>query len=118
MYDWNGSSTLASEENKTAKPEEKLTVVKNTEAKEENLSGKNSYSSVINYGKYKVQTIASNSTELDDEPEETVRERLDYDLIGTGYDSYDLEWMDEDERNQVLEDNFLDPYDYDFDDLD
>lgn len=55
---------------------------------------------------------------LDDEPEETVRERLDYDLIGTGYDSYDLEWMDEDERNQVLEDNFLDPYDYDFDDLD
>ena len=33
-------------------------------------------------------------------------------------DSYDLEWMDEEERNQVLEDNFLDPYDYDFDDLD
>ena len=33
-------------------------------------------------------------------------------------DSYDLEWMDEEECNQVLEDNFLDPYDYDFDDLD
>ena len=60
----------------------------------------------------------TSSSILDDEPEETVRERLDYDLIGTGYDSYDLEWMDEDERNQVLEDNFLDPYDYDFDDLD
>jgi hypothetical protein len=58
------------------------------------------------------------SSVLDDEPEETVRERLDYDLIGTGYDSYDLEWMDEDERNQILEDNLLDPYDYDFDDLD
>ena len=60
----------------------------------------------------------TSSSILDDEPEETVRERLDYDLSGTGYDSYDLEWMDEDERNQVLEDNFLDPYDYDFDDLD
>jgi hypothetical protein len=58
------------------------------------------------------------SSALADEPEETVRERLDYDLIGTGYDSYDLEWMDEDERNQILEDNLLDPYDYDFDDLD
>ena len=58
------------------------------------------------------------SSVLDDEPEETVRERLDYDLIGSGYDSYDLEWMDEDERNQILEDNLLDPYDYDFDDLD
>lgn len=58
------------------------------------------------------------SSVMDDEPEETVRERLDYDLIGTGYDSYDLEWMDEDERNQILEDNLLDPYDYDFDDLD
>ena len=57
-------------------------------------------------------------TEFYTEPEETVRERLDYDLAGTGYDSYELEWMDEEERDAILEENGLDPYDYDFDDMD
>lgn len=49
---------------------------------------------------------------------ESTRDRLDFDLLGTGYDSYDLEWMDEDEREEILWDNGLDPYDYDLDDLD
>lgn len=49
---------------------------------------------------------------------ETTRDRLDFDLLGTGYDSYDLEWMDEDERDEILWDNGLDPFDYDFYDLD
>ena len=33
-------------------------------------------------------------------------------------DSYDLEWMDEDEREEIMWDNGLDPFDYDFYDLD
>lgn len=49
---------------------------------------------------------------------ESTRDRLDFDLLGTGYDSYDLEWMDEDEREEIMWDNGLDPLDYDLDDLD
>ena len=49
---------------------------------------------------------------------ETARDRLDFELLGTGYDSYDLEWMDEDERDEIMWDNGLDPFDYDFYDLD
>lgn len=96
-----------------SKPETKL------ESKQASTSVKNQHNCAHSSNYTPVYTPSyTSSTELDDEPEETVRERLDYDLSGTGYDSYDLEWMDEEERNQVLEDNFLDPYDYDFDDLD
>ena len=90
-----------------------------SETKPTSVSEKNLYSSSYTPSYRPVYTpVNTFSSVLDNEPEETVRERLDYDLIGSGYDSYDLEWMDEDERNQILEDNLLDPYDYDFDDLD
>ena len=68
--------------------------------------------------------IAASTLLLDDSDDddwlnhETARDRLDFELLGTGYDSYDLEWMDEDERDEILWDNGLDPFDYDFDDLD
>ena len=89
------------------------------ESKPASTPARSTHSPSYTSGYIPVYTPSYTSSSIsDDEPEETVRERLDYDLIGTGYDSYDLEWMDEDERNQVLEDNFLDPYDYDFDDLD
>ena len=89
------------------------------ESKPASTPARRTHSPSYTSGYIPVYTPSYTSSSIsDDEPEETVRERLDYDLIGTGYDSYDLEWMDEDERNQVLEDNFLDPYDYDFDDLD
>ncbi|MBQ3509974.1 MAG: hypothetical protein IJA90_08175 [Peptococcaceae bacterium] len=89
------------------------------ESKQVSTPARSTHSSSYTSGYIPVYTPSyTSSSILDDEPDETVRERLDYDLSGTGYDSYDLEWMDEEERNQVLEDNFLDPYDYDFDDLD
>lgn len=40
---------------------------------------------------------------------------LDFDLLGTGYDRFDLEMMDDEERREVLEEAGLDADDYDFD---
>lgn len=52
--------------------------------------------------------------ELEQEEKEEKAADLDYDLMGSGYDSFDLEMMDEDQRNDILWDNGLDPDDYDF----
>lgn len=51
---------------------------------------------------------------LDEMEQKDSQNSLDYDLLGTGYDSLDLEWMDPDERDEILWDNGLDPDDYDF----
>ena len=73
---------------------------------------------------YAAAGIAAGTLLLDDSDDddwlnhETARDRLDFELLGTGYDSYDLEWMDEDEREEILWDNGIDPFDYDFYDLD
>ena len=75
---------------------------------------------------YAAAGIAASTLLLDDSDDddddwlnhETARDRLDFELLGTGYDSYDLEWMDEDEREEIMWDNGLDPFDYDFYDLD
>lgn len=51
---------------------------------------------------------------LDELEQEQKKKRLESGLIGTGYDSFDLELMDEDEREEILLDAGLDPDDYDF----
>ena len=51
--------------------------------------------------------------EDDDEDEDDDDDDLDLDLAG--FDRFDLEMMDEDERREALEDAGLDPGDYDFD---
>ena len=51
---------------------------------------------------------------LDELEQEQKKKRLEADLIGTGYDSFDLELMDDDEREEILLDAGLDPDDYDF----
>lgn len=51
---------------------------------------------------------------LDELEREERESRLETDLIGTGYDSLDLEFMDEDKRDEILWDAGLDPDDYDF----
>ena len=42
-------------------------------------------------------------------------DELEDDLAGTGLNAMDLEFMDDDERREALEDAGLDPDDYDFD---
>lgn len=51
------------------------------------------------------------SNMVDDDDEE---EDMELDLEIAGLDSWELENMDEDERNQLLEDAGLDPDDFDF----
>jgi len=46
---------------------------------------------------------------LDQEGKSEETADLDYDLIGSGDDSFDLEMMDEDQRNDILLDNGVDP---------
>lgn len=45
---------------------------------------------------------------------DTEEEDLDDDIELAGLDRDELEWMDEDERREALEDAGLDPDDYDF----
>ena len=59
-----------------------------------------------------VDLMILDELEQEEKSEETAD--LDYDLMGSGYDSFDLEMMDEDRRNDILWDNGLDPDDYDF----
>lgn len=42
-------------------------------------------------------------------------DELDDDITSAGLDATELEYMDEDERREALEDAGLDPDDYDFD---
>ena len=66
-------------------------------------------------GKKDAFDIAVDLMILDElEREEKKAADLDYDLIGTGYDSFDLEMMDEERRDDILWENGLDPDDYDF----
>lgn len=65
-------------------------------------------------GKKDAFDIAVDLMILDELEREEKKADLDYDLIGTGYDSFDLEMMDEDRRDDILWENGLDPDDYDF----
>ncbi len=117
-------------EPKTAqKQEAKKVSTENDSKKKTNYSTGSSSSSysrntASHTSSYAVAGIAAGTLLLDDSADddwlnhETARDRLDFELLGTGYDSYDLEWMDEDERDEILWDNGLDPFDYDFYDLD
>ena len=50
-----------------------------------------------------------------DETGISAEDELEDDLSLAGLDATELEYMDADERREVLEDAGLDPYDYDFD---
>mgnify|MGYP004533750789 CR=1 FL=1 len=50
-----------------------------------------------------------------DETGISAEDELEDDLLLAGLDATELEYMDADERREVLEDAGLDPYDYDFD---
>ena len=50
-----------------------------------------------------------------DETDISAEDELEDDLLLAGLDATELEYMDADERREVLEDAGLDPDDYDFD---
>ena len=114
-----------------SKQEAKKVSAQNNSKKKTNYSTGSSSSSynkntASHTSSYAATGIAAGTLLLDDSDDddddwlnhETARDRLDFELLGTGYDSYDLEWMNEDERDEILWDNGLDPFDYDFYDLD
>jgi len=119
-------------EPKTApKQEAKKVSAQNDSKKKTNYSTGSSSSSyskntASHTSSYAAAGIAAGTLLLDDSDNddtdwlnhETARDRLDFELLGTGYDSYDLEWMDEEEREEIMWDNGIDPFDYDFYDLD
>ena len=59
-----------------------------------------------------LENLDSDEEDFDDEEEEKEVQRNILDEYGLDYD--ELEWMDEDERREALEDAGLDPDDFDF----
>ena len=124
-------SEVKAEPKTESKQEAKKVSAQNDSKKKTNYSTGSSSSSYSNntashVSSYAAAGIAASTLLLDDSDDddddwlnhETARDRLDFELLGTGYDSYDLEWMDEEEREEIMWDNGLDPFDYDFYDLD
>ena len=122
---------LEAEPKTESKQEAKKVSAQNNSKKKTNYSTGSSSSSynkntASHTSSYAAAGIAAGTLLLDDSDDddddwlnhETARDRLDFELLGTGYDSYDLEWMDEEEREEIMWDNGLDPFDYDFYDLD